>query len=223
MLKIIAAFSATLGAAAIIVGILITNPRSEVRELGKELGKVVGQVAFVSAVGGVLVQEYNRRRERAVALSEFRKNLLKTFVRAYADAKSCRRLLRAKCRVRKASIDSPATIELPRLTYEERLGALNDTQLELEIIIHDLNAFSGAFTKRNELRKLVGKMENYLNTLISEYEHALRESGDGECIQLDRLPRLSDFVHGRKDSLFRQNFTSCFHNALSMIQSERLL
>jgi len=223
MLRIIVAFSTTLAAAVIIVAILITNSNQDVRNLGTELGKLVGQVTLVSVIGGVLLQEYNRRRERAGALTEFRKGLLKTFVRSYADAKSCRRLLRAKCRARKPADDSPPIVELLRLTYEERMGALNDTQLELEIIIHDLHAFPGAFAKRNELRKLVVKMENYLHALISEYEVALRELDDGDFIRLDRLPKLDDFIHGRKGSFFRQNFTSCFHKALSMIQAERLL
>jgi len=169
MLRIIVAFSTTLAVAVIIVAILITNSNPDVRNLGTELGKLVGQVTLVSVIGGVLLQEYNRRRERAGALTEFRKGLLKTFVRSYADAKSCRRLLRAKCRARKPADDSPPIVELLRLTYEERMGALNDTQLELEIIIHDLHAFPGAFAKRNELRKLVVKMENYLDWMKSAY------------------------------------------------------
>jgi hypothetical protein len=223
MLRLIVVFTSILASAVIIVWLLITSARQDVRELGKELGKLTGQVALVTVIGGVLVQEYNRRREQTAALNEFRKSVLKSLVRSYADAKASRRLLRAKCRVRRASSEMPVVVELPRIAYEERMGSLNDTQLELEILIHDLNTFSGAFVERNEIRKLVGKMENYLNTLISEYEHALREASGEDCVQLDRLPRLGDFIHGRKDSLFRKNFTSSFHKALSMIQAERLL
>jgi len=223
MLKLAATFASILIVAVMAVWLLMTNPRQDVRDLGSELGKLTGQVALVTLVGGVLVQEYSRRHQQQEALNEFRKSVLRGLVRSYTDAKSCRRLLRARCRVTKSQSDGTPTVQLSRTVYEERMGSLNDTQLELEILVHDLNTFPAAFAKRNEIRGAVSKMEHYLNTLITEYEHALREVDTDHPIELALLPRLSDFIHGRKDSLFRRNFTSCFYRALSMIQAERLL
>ncbi|HEX5717352.1 MAG TPA: hypothetical protein VF179_14425 [Thermoanaerobaculia bacterium] len=222
MKRIVAAFISILSAAALLVWLLLTHGNKQAQELGKELGKLTGQVTLVAVLGGIIVQEYNRRRERSEAVNEFRKTVLRNLIHAYAGAKKSRRLLRARCRLRNQLQGDDIRIEIPRLVYEEQMGSVNEIQLELEMLVHELNTFSDAFSTRNLIRGSVHKMQKYLGTIITEYEKSLRETEDSECIPLDKLVQLSDFVDVRKDSYFRRNFTGSFYSALSLIQKERL-
>ena len=222
MKKIGVVFLSILVCAIALAWLLITSENTQARELGKEIGKVTGQAIFAAIIGGIIVQEYNRLRERSAAINEFRKTILRNFIHSYVGAKKSRRLLRSRCRLCDGTEGSDSQLEISRLAYDEQLGSLSETQLELEILVHELNTFSEAFSKRNEIRRFIVKMESYLGTLITEYESSLRETKDAEFIKLDRLTRLNDFIHGRKDSFFRKNFTQSFHSALSLIQAERL-
>jgi len=222
MRKVLFSFLSILACVALIVWLLITSNNPQVRELGKELGKLAGQVTLVAVVGGIIVQEYNRRRARHVAVNEFRKTILRNLIHSYVGTKKSRRLLRARFRVCDGPDNNKTRLELSKLAYDEQMGSISETQLELEILVHELITFSDAFSHKNEIRRFLTKMESYLGTLITEYETSQREGGHTEFIELDKLPRLSDFIHGRKDSFFRKNFTRSFHSALSLIRSERL-
>jgi len=222
MRKIIVVFLLIVSFATILVWLLITSANKEARDLGKELGKLTGQVTLVAVMGGIIVQEYERRRKQSEAVNEFRKTVLRNLVHAYAGAKKIRRLLRTRCRCRYGQQADEVVIEIPRLVYDEQMGSLSETQLELEMLVHELNTFSGAFDKRNLIRRSVKKMEEYLRTVVTEYEVYLRNMEEDEYVSLDQLARLSDFFHGRKRSFFRRNFTGTFYSALSLIQEERL-
>lgn len=102
-------------------------------------------MTLVAVVGGIIVQEYNRRRERKEAINEFRKTVLRNLIQAYAGAKKSRRLLRARCRLRNQQGDE-AGIEIPMSVYEEQMKSLNDIELQLEMLVHELNTFSDAFS-----------------------------------------------------------------------------
>jgi hypothetical protein len=222
MNRALLAFISLLLATIVVAALLLQSEDSTTQELGKELGKMVGQVLLVTLAGGVLLQEYGRRRDLKAAAAELRKTMLSSLVESYMQTKKCRRLLRAKSRL---PLDSPPAsfdLALPQQIYEESMGTLNDTQLELEWLIQDLHSFPSAFHRRDEIRKPVDKMKNYLGTLITEYETSLRTDREAGMIRWARLERLSDFLHGKKGSYFRQNFTRCFHEAVALMRVDLL-
>jgi hypothetical protein len=168
-------FLLILACAAALASDLIASQDKSKHQLGVELGKLVGQVLLVGVVGGIVLHEYNHRRERQAALNEFRRTPLRNLVDAYARTKKSRRLLRSGCRARGPLRSGQRQLVLRRVVYDEQLGSLNDTQLQLEIIVHELSMYGETFRKRAEIRSHVDKMENYLGTVITEYESALRD------------------------------------------------
>jgi hypothetical protein len=222
MLKVWLFLSSILFADIVTVWLLITARNEQIRELGKELGILTGQAVIVAVIGGIVVQEYTRRRERTAAINEFKKTILKNLVHSYGEAKKSRRLLRARCRVRKNQSDGPKEVKVSRIAYEEQMGSLSETQLAFEVLIVELNTYPDTFARSKEIRRFIDKMEKYLGGLITEYETSASEAPDGAFLSVDEMERLSDFIHGRRDGYFRRNFTSSFHEALKLVQGERL-
>jgi len=223
MIKLTAIFLSVLAGSTLVVCILMSSLDSDVRDLGKELGKVTAQVALVAVLGGVIVQEYNRKRDRKSAVNEFRRTILRQLIQAYTGTRKSQRLLRARCRVRDTGNGDEKRAEIPRSTYNKQLKALSDIQLDLEVMIHELNTFSGAFSRRNTIRNYIKRMQEYLARLGVEYEHGLGKTEELlQCVAIADLPRLEDFTRTGKNSEFRKKFVSSFHSALQLIQAERL-
>lgn len=222
MRKIALIFLSILAGITLLVWLLVTSKNPQLQELGKEIAKLTSQVTLVAVVGGIIVQEYNRGRQRTAAINEFRKTVLRNLIHSYVGVKKSRRLLRSRCRISGAPAGCEGQLQLSKLAYDEQMGSISETQLELEILVHELLTFSHAFSHQNEIRKFLRKMESYLGTLITEYESSQREITDVDFIALDPLTRLSDFIHGRKDGFFRKNFTKSFHSALSHIRADHL-
>lgn len=215
-------------AAVFILGLAATNLMGngdpQLKALGLEIAKISIQLLFVVIIGGVLVQEYSRRRERKASINDFRKSVLRRLFQAYADTKKARRLLRARCSI-DADDNHIRSGEIPYATYEKHIQCINDVQLQLEILIHELEVFKKAFTVEANLREEVAALERYLRKVIREYEDVSMKFSKSEHIPLARLERLVEFLlpsKVNKNSEFRKEFIPHFRSAVELIRTESL-
>ncbi len=81
---------------------------------------------IIGLLGGLLIQEYNRRRDKDKALNEFRKNILNNLTRAYFKIKRARRILDGNI--------TKNTKEISYLAYETQIKDIIDAQLEFEYL-----------------------------------------------------------------------------------------
>jgi len=102
---------------------------------------------------------------------------------------------------------------------------LNETELKLETIRHEVEASPDIFTDFRELTSYLKGMEDYLRELIKLYEqkHALF-SGKGSTVELDKLSlfpestfSLRDFVGEAEDSKFVKEFSDLYDKASEAI------
>lgn len=202
---------------------------AERRQVALELAKLATQALLVGFAAGVLVQEYGRRRERKTAVNSFRKSIYTSLVHVYSNTKRSRRILRARCQ--SLSADRPAENAergVPRDVYEAQMLYINDTQLEIEIMRHEIRGISKAFSDRETLLAHLKTMDGYLDELIDEFKDDYsRISASVTCLPLQNLPKLSDFLLSGKtergnESKFRTEFGHSFREALTLIQQERL-
>ena len=183
-----------------------------------EFVKFLIQLLIIVILGGILIQEYNRSRERIKNLNEFRKTLLTNLIQAYFKVKKARRILAANT----ISANSNKE-EIPCSVYEAQIIEIIDAQLEFENHYYQLNTFRYTFSSES-IKKLIPKaerMEKYLNELIKEYrELKVPFSSSSPAIDTSKLPKLKDFFINSNN--FGAKFSNYFHESFELIQSEIL-
>lgn len=189
------------------------------KDLGFETAKFTIQLLLVGVIGSVLVQEYNRGRARKEATNEFRKLVMRTLIRAYSDTKKVRRILRAKCI---SGRDDEGVLEMPSKSYDEAMEELNDTQIDLEVLLRELGLFNDVFGQAAALTGHLTGMEQYLGNLVDEYEARRRDYGESECRALSTMPAIQAFLGKGDTGDFRKVFGRHFHDAIAVIDEERL-
>jgi hypothetical protein len=197
------------------------------QQLALEMAKLSTQALLVVFGAGVLVQEFNRRRERKAAQNAFRKAIYTRLVRAYTNTKKSRRILRARCcQLKTYATSNVEQRGVRRSAYKAQLVSVNDTQLELEILLHEVRTFSSHFKDHEPLEKGIADMEKYLSAIISEYEKASDIDAVDGCLPLSELPELEDFLKPASEQTgpteFRKHFGEPFRAATTVLQLERL-
>lgn len=212
---------------------VVEDENNNKHRLALEIAKLSTQALLVGLAAGVLVQEYQRKREQKAGRNAFRKSIYTNLVRVYSNSKKSRRILRARCRSISATpsrTDKPEIVErgVPRDVYEAQLLSINDTQLELEIMQYEIKGINEVFSDHEALADHLKKMDKYLNEVVDEFKDVYPQIGTNiECIPLSQLPMLSDFLLSGKteegsQSRFRTQFGQHFRDALTLIQRERL-
>jgi hypothetical protein len=180
------------------------------------------QLILIVLIGGILIQDYNRHRERKTATNDFRRTTLRNLSRAYADIKGVRRLLRAKCQPFSNTQSTVAGDYISLADYDENITVINSTQLELEILVRELRIIKKVFKNTNELICYIKTMENYIKGVIEEYETETKKHRGSDSVPLSKLPRLSAFIATRNESKEFNVFAQCYKRALTIIQKERI-
>jgi RNAse (barnase) inhibitor barstar len=144
-------------------------PTSDEKGIKVEIFKLLIQFFLVGILGVVIsliVQKYNRTRDKELLINELRKTTLNNLVGAYLDAKKCRRILRAK-RLKGNKI----SYEI----YDEQLKKLIDIELSLELLSHQINISKKLFDQEIEENILskIKHLDNYLSKIVDEYKDAL--------------------------------------------------
>lgn len=214
--------------------LLLNDEDTKLYKFGFELAKLTAQMILIAFFGGILLQEYNRKRERKEARNEFRKSILKDLHRAYTDTKKSRRVLRAKCTLK----DSKKT--LPLTDYFEEMKNINDVQLRLEVLLIEIEIYREAFSETetitdkngNPLEKLtlwvrIKEMEEYLDSLIKEYESILSEHSNENFVIIEKATALEGFMIKKEETApnktpFQIGYSSKFKQFLETIKSENL-
>lgn len=218
----------------VILFFLLNSDNPNIKQFGFDLAKLTAQLILIAFFGGILLQEYNRKRERKEARNEFRKSILKELHRAYADTKKSRRILRAKCFIK----DSKKT--LPLTDYFEEMKNINDVQLRLEVLLIEIEIYREAFSETetitdkngNTLEKLklwvrLKEMEEYLDSLIKEYESVLSKHSSDNIVIIEKATALDGFMIKKEETApnktpFQIGYSSKFKQFLETIKSENL-
>jgi len=235
MKRLFVIFSIGLFTVSILLYFLLkNNTDTELYKFGFDLAKLTAQMILIAFFGGILLQEYNRKRERKEARNEFRKSILKELHRAYTDTKKSRRILRAKCFIK----DSKKT--LPLADYFEEMKNINDVQLRLEVLLIEIDIYREAFSETetvtdkngNTIEKLklwvrLKEMEEYLDSLIKEYESVLSKHSNDNLVTIEKATALDGFMIKREETApnktpFQEGYSSKFKQFLETIKSENL-
>lgn len=234
MKRLFVIFSIGLFTVSLILYFLLkNNTDTELYKFGFDLAKLTAQMILIAFFGGILLQEYNRKRERKEARNEFRKSILKELHRAYTDTKKSRRILRAKCFIK----NSKKT--LPLADYFEEMKNINDVQLRLEVLLIEIDIYREAFSeteiyadKNGKIEKLklwvrLKEMEEYLDSLIKEYEDVLSKHSNDNFVVIEKATALDGFMVKKEETApnktpFQIGYSSKFKQFLETIKSENL-
>ena len=200
-----------------------------------EVAKIVLQVGLVSAFGAALslltyeyqqeAQRTEKAREDDILRRESQQELLRSVLAraatTYIDVKRARRFLRGSAMTADPS-GGTVVIAVP---YDQQIAAINDAQLEFEVLADDMRGAQSAFPSvAMTLAERFDDIENSLNRLISEYEEARpRFSGEPLALKLEKLPVLDVFLSSTKrqdPSMFARGFGPVHDN---FAQVQRLI
>jgi hypothetical protein len=136
-------------------------------------------------------RDVERRRDERERKDALLRALLEETLANYHEVKRARRLLKARVWAR----EDGDRIDLR--VYDEHLATINDAQLNFELLKRTVNVISDDRLKGTELDKRFGAIEEYLQTLVREYEKQRRHiahAPDGTSIA--ELSALRGFVEG---------------------------
>lgn len=192
-------------------------PENKKEELKFEFVKYLIQLSLIVIFGGILIQEYNRRRDKIKAMNDFRKTLLVSMSRAYFNTKRARRILRAN--IIPDQITKSRGISYS--VYVEQIKVVNEAQLEFEFYMDQLETYPHVFSSENTvaLIRMASGMEVCLNNLVKEYEKLKVPFDSSKVISASRLPELSAFVEKEP---YNASFSNLFHASAELIQKELL-
>ena len=204
--------------ATIYVGLNRTHVESVVGiEYAKLLFQFLLLIVFGGAVSLLYKQHIRETEERAnLRLREqelldlrrgFVRNIRQTLIGIYNDTKRVRRLLRSSC-VNESDQNEQVVLSEP---YIKQMEQLLDTQLSLETLVHELKIDQIQLSLDKEISRSVTLMEDYLRSVLQEYEQRYPVA---EASRLSELPTLSKFIGPYAESgEFRSNFVHSFQRS----------
>lgn len=171
---------------------------------GDRIFEITYQFLLVTIIGGavaLLYKQVERRREERRVLREMHAELLS----AFNKAKGVRRRLRAGL----GTIDSiDPGMMIAAEDYKEQMELLSDAQLTFETYRKRAEGRSLWFWGGKRLAKPLGKVEEYLNSIVKEYERELSKfMGNPPAQRIANLTKLTEFIGPHKDA---KAFRCCF-------------
>lgn len=194
----------------------------KVSDIYSETYKTAIQLLVVAVTGHVvtfLVAKLNHEREETRAKDEFRRKIIEKLNEAFIEVKRLRRLTRAANTPEAGGY--PEALEVN--SYQSLMEEVNEVQLRIELIAKEVEAFQSLFGRYAELQANIDKMEEYLNSIINEFEHgAPVQSGRPASFSLQDLPKAADYLGEYKGSKFRTEFIKPYYLGLDILRSELL-
>jgi hypothetical protein len=187
--------------------------------VGFEVVKVLAQFLLVGVLGvliSLLVQNYNRQRDKEGLVNDLRKTVLTDLITAYSDTKRARRIIMG---------NRLSNEKLPYKIYDEQIRNIIATQLAFELITHQITTHQSYFGKNVKLIiSNVTKMEKYLGDIIDEYKDVLRgQSQIPEILSLSSLPKLSSSMgKEREANNFKKEFVEPYRATVEEIRQQVL-
>ncbi len=168
-------------------------------------------------------QNHDKQREFNRKAIEYREDLLKSTLRrtmtSYNQIKKARRLQRASA----VELDSLGKVVVAE-QYDKCFDLVNDSQLELDNLVRDVENSAPAFSSPSLLAKQLRSMEGYLSEIITEYEEnrGLIPTDTGKQ-PLEKLPHLSRFIETySEDSPFDIGVVIPYHIIQKEIRNDLL-
>jgi len=198
---------------------LVASGRAVKESVEFEVVKVLVQFLLVGVLGvliSLLVQNYNRQRDKEVLVNELRKTVLTDLITAYSDTKRARRILMGN------------RLSGERLTYkiyDEQIRNIITTQLALELITHQLKTHEAYFGRNaKSIIDNVTRMEKYLGEVIDEYKDVLKgEAQVPTTLAIASLPRLSSSMGREKEANnFGKGFVKPYRSTVAEIRKQVL-
>jgi hypothetical protein len=187
-------------ASAFLFGLFLALcPTTRNRWFGADGAQTVLQFLFTIVVGGAVTFIYQwleKERERRAA----QRTALVDFYRSLLDVHN--RIKKVRQELRAHSFKQGQQRLCERRHFEEIMEALEDAQLQTESKASDIKLSTTLFSSEgNELDKKMRGIEEYLNTLLAQYQDNYfdrRENKDDQPIALSET--LTDFVAPRRGS-----------------------
>ena len=216
----VAAFLVTLVVVAIL-GLLIVADGWAVKELPTEIAKALLQLGVIAVAGhvvSILITKANNERQDLIRADDLRNVLLNRLNESFVDVKKVRRLARATAE--KVAIGDSIYLFIQRTKFHEYMQSLNDAQLELELVSKDVESNKSLFVDADDVIERLDRMEEYLNSLVNEYEHSnVKPVNDpADCFAVASFPRLADLLGSYKTSEFRPAFVHTYYANLESIR-----
>jgi hypothetical protein len=209
----------TVGAAAIGGIILLIVSGKGTSGIGLEIAKALTQFLLVGVLGvliSLLVQNFNRQRDKEVLVNELRKTVLTDLITAYSDTKKARRILMGN------------RLSDERLTYaiyDEQIKNIIATQLAFELITHQITTHKDYFGVNSEaIIRNVTAMEKYLGAIIDEYKDSLKgEARIPATLAIASLPKLSSSMGKEQEANnFLKEFVEPYRSTVAEIRKQVL-
>jgi hypothetical protein len=202
-------------------GLLTTAIGWPVRELPTEIVKALLQLVVVAVAGhvvSILITKSNNERQDLMRENELRRALLDRLNEAFVDVKKVRRIARATSE--KVKIGDVVYLFIQKTQFHGYLQDFNEAQLDLEIVSKDIESNKLLFADADQVIKRLDRMEEYLNSLVDEYEHstATTVSDPADCLAVSSLACLSDILGPYKSSKFRTEFVHTYYANLESIR-----
>lgn len=208
-------------AAGLFLAILLRMPADAQTDLVVEVAKAAIGL-FPVVFFGVIVAELLKRRDEERSRREKRREQRRAFrdraIAAYNASKSVRRYLRGAGFGPRVP---PRLDEVMLATLDEQMRALSTAQLQFEQLYREADAPGAPFADRDAVRGPLGKIEDYLNQAIKEWEHgraALAEEPDARTIRAWEY--FSDFVSDKEDPHLDDNPTRAFDELERVVLAE---
>jgi hypothetical protein len=218
--NLILAFS-IVGVIAIGVIIFLVASKRAVKDTVEfEIVKVLTQFTLVGVLGvliSLLVQNYNRQRDKEVLVNDLRKTVLTDLITAYSDTKRARRILMG---------NRLAGDRLTYKIYDEQMRNVIATQLAFELIAHQLKTHKAYFGKQAEsIIDNVTRMEKYLGEIIDEYKDVLKaEVKIPTTLTIASLSTLGSSMGKEKEANnFGKEFVQPYRSAVAEIRKQVLI
>ena len=176
------------------------------RSITDTLLKVIS-VSVIGTVLSLLLEDYKKKQsdlekqkeERKLLENnkdQNRKDVLQSLNKLYAKTKNARRVLRAKGFTRPYYKKEDDDNLLSLSVYDMCMDDINDSQLELESMRHEITTNKFTFSKPLLIAEKLKAMDEYLGELISEYEQHRPAflNNDPPSLKMKELTELKKFL-----------------------------
>jgi hypothetical protein len=201
-----------------------------------EIIKSLLQIITVLVLGQVIsfiIAKFNADRERAEAITEFKKEILHRLTHTYIGVLKQRRLLRAKGLTKPYIGMIQESTEVLFDSFDKQMQFINEVQGEIKAMRQEMKSSEDVFSEYTSLNNYIKKMEEYLANLIDLYEQKLGAfGGKGSKKKIKELEiveegktkfTLTDFVEkAQKGNKFKDEFVDSYYAAAQLIRKDIL-
>lgn len=188
-------------------------------------------VSVIGTLVSLVLGDYNRKQsivekakdERKMLeknRDEYRKQVLQTINKHYIKTKNARRMLRAKGFSTPYYGSENDENLLGLAVYDHAMDAINEGQLELELIKEEIKTNNPVFSNAAFIIDNLDKMEGYLGKLVSEYEKFRPAfSGNPPALKIKELDQLKEFL-AKADATKMNGFKAKFSITCNAVRKE---